>query len=141
MWYASPVPFINERSFLPEPTPLRVLVCGDRNWTDAAKIMLVLKRIVLEAGATRRVVVVEGEARGADRLGAAAARALGLEVDPFPAKWDQYGRAAGPIRNQEMLDSGLEYAVACHADISTSKGTADMVRRLEKAEIPYELVT
>jgi hypothetical protein len=142
MWYASVVPLIEERSRVtPTPEPLRVLVCGDRNWTDAGKIMLALKRVVVEAGDTRRVVVVHGKARGADTLGGVAAKALGLEVEEHPAKWAEYGRAAGPIRNQEMLDSGLAYAVACHSDLTTSKGTKDMVSRLEKAGVPYELVT
>ncbi len=135
------MPLIEERSPLTEPLePYRVLVCGDRNWTDAGKIMLALKRIVSALG-EQRVVVVHGKARGADTLGGVAGKALGLEIEEHPAQWDKFGRAAGPIRNQEMLDSGLAYAVACHSDLTTSKGTKDMVGRLEKAGVPYELVT
>jgi len=37
-------------------------------------------------------------------LGIEWAEANGIEVARFPADWDTHGRAAGPIRNQQMLD-------------------------------------
>ena len=120
----------------------RLLICGDRNWVSESKIRDAVLEVLADYGVTRgEVVVVEGEARGADRIGAHVARTLSIEVDAYPADWKQYGRAAGPIRNQQMLDSGVDHAIACHANLAESKGTADMVRRLEKAGVPVELLT
>lgn len=87
------------------------------------------------------LTVVHGGANGADRMAGKLAEAMCWPVVVFPAHWESYGRAAGPIRNQEMLDKGKpDFAIAAHRNLSTSKGTADMVRRLERAGVPYELV-
>ena len=57
-------------------------------------------------------VVIEGEAKGADTLCAEVARDMGASVEPHPAKWGLYGRAAGMIRNSEMLESGVDVLVS-----------------------------
>ncbi len=108
---------------------MRVLVCGDRNWSGIDPI----KRELMLAAPS---VVIEGEARGADTLARKAAEELGIPVEPYPANWTKYGRAAGVLRNQQMLDEGKpDLVLAFHPDISKSKGTADMVRRAKKAGI------
>lgn len=121
-----------------EADPIRVLVCGDRNWTDATVIRETLARVVAQARGP--VTVVHGMARGADSLGAAAAAGLGLNVEGYPANWNKYGRAAGPIRNKKMLDSGLDRVLAFHHDLDQSKGTANMVKIATKAGVPVEVI-
>ena len=39
-------------------------------------------------------------------LGSSGQRREGIEIARFPADWNMHGRAAGPIRNQQMLDEG-----------------------------------
>lgn len=109
---------------------MRVLVCGSRNWNNYRAIYDVLKPL-----SKRIKYVIEGEAPGADRLGRQAAIELGIKYLPFPANWDKYGKAAGSIRNQEMLDEGRpDLVFAFH--IGDSRGTWDMLRRAAKAGIP-----
>ena len=111
----------------------RVLVCGDRNWSDLGVIVRELKRVKPD-------VVISGAASGADTLGVEAAKLLGIQRVSFPALWKQYGKAAGPIRNQTMLDVGKPTLVlAFHKNLSASKGTKDMLRRAEKAGVPFEI--
>ena len=113
----------------------RVLVCGDRDWKARSLIHRYLAYMKID-------VVIEGECRGADRLGKYVAKELGIIVLPFPAKWAEYGRAAGPKRNQQMLDEGKPTLVlAFHDDIQSSKGTKDMIKRANKAGIPVWLVS
>ena len=82
-------------------------------------------------------MVIHGAARGADTIAADLAKGMGMKVLPFPAKWDRYGRAAGPIRNRQMLWEGHPDVVhAFHTDLEASNGTADMVKQAEKAGIP-----
>lgn len=82
--------------------------------------------------------MIEGEAKGADKMARYWAGQNGIPVEPYPALWDKYSRAAGPIRNQQMLDEGKPtYAIAFYdRPRDESRGTADMVRRLKAAEIP-----
>ena len=47
-------------------------------------------------------IVTGGCPSGADAIAARYARARRLPLRVFPARWAKYGRAAGPIRNEEM---------------------------------------
>lgn len=67
--------------------------------------------------------VVHGGATGADECGANWARDEGIALRCYPADWETYGRAAGPMRNQAM---------ASYADAVVlfpgGKGTESMYR-------------
>jgi len=55
----------------------------------------------------------------------------------FPADWDKHGKAAGPIRNTEMIEDGRpDVVIAFTYDLPSSKGTADTVKKAKKAHIP-----
>jgi len=116
---------------------MRVLVCGDRNWGDYALVLQKLNGI----GAAPHTVI-DGACCGADSCGNRAAMSLNWPFMRFPADWEKYGRAAGPIRNQQMLDEGRpDLILAFHDNIEHSKGTSDMVRRARKAGIPVEVIS
>jgi len=86
--------------------------------------------------------IIAGEARGADTLAKTFAARHEFKYLGFPALWGQYGKAAGPIRNQQMLDEGRpDLVLAFHDDIEHSKGTGDIVRRARKAGIPVEVIS
>ena len=115
--------------------PLRILICGGRDWTNADPIRRELQNI-LDNGEEIECVI-HGDCRGADRVGAAVAKSLGLDVLAFPANWKRYNKAAGPIRNQQMIDEGKPTRLlAFHTEIEQSTGTKDMVTRALKAHIP-----
>lgn len=115
-----------------KPT-IRLLVTGDRNWTDSLAIQRRLQTIGIE----NISVLIHGDAPGADRLAAQVAYSLGLSaarIKAYPANWTQYGKAAGPIRNQQMLTEGRPtHCSAFHSDLNKSKGTRDMVKRARRA--------
>lgn len=120
---------------------MRVLCCGDRNWTDAGLIEDAVALVARQAPGTG-LVIIHGGARGADDLAGTLAAAYGLECLIFPADWAKYGRAAGVIRNQQMLDEGKpDIVLAFHDDLTRSRGTADMVRRARKAGIDVRVVS
>lgn len=116
---------------------MRVLVCGDRKWTDPGPI----KQKLVELGCPAYVThLIEGEANGADKLSKQVALELGLPEDRilrYPADWDKHGRAAGPIRNREMLKLGNPHVVlAFHERPWDSKGTVDMVEIARARHLP-----
>src|ERR1043165_972253 len=112
----------------------RLLVCGGREYTDHLTLHLILIDH-LPIG-----VIIEGGARGADTLAREFAQTYDIPFEEYPADWKTYGRAAGPIRNQQMIDEGKPTDAVAFYDRprAESKGTADMVRRLKKAGIPVE---
>ena len=100
---------------------MKVIVCGGRNYSDRDKVFATLDAI---HAATPITILMHGNARGADGL--ADDWAMGkVKTVTFTPAWEQHGRAAGPLRNQEMLDAGPDLVVA----FPGGKGTADMVRR------------
>ena len=110
---------------------IRVLICGDRYWQDKASIRKVIDS--LPPGAT----VIHGAAPGADSIAWDCAVERRLTVLTFPAQWSEYGKAAGRIRNQQMLDEGRpDRVVWFHPNLSQSRGTRDMLERARKANIP-----
>lgn len=91
-------------------------------------------------------VVIHGAARGADTLGKFVAERIGLKVindgKGFPADWKRYGKGAGPIRNQQMLDDGKpDLVLAFHENINESVGTKDMVARARRIGLKVMIIT
>lgn len=115
---------------------MKIIVCGDRNWTDQYRIEEVLKEIV-----PPDAILIHGNARGADKIAGKIWEALhpGQTV-PVPADWNTYGKAAGPIRNRQMLDQKPWMVIAFHHNLDISKGTKDCVTEARKRRIIVVLV-
>lgn len=118
---------------------MRVLVCGSRNWTDRQRIADLLEALPAPASVT----IVHGGARGADRIAGEEAQRLGMRVEIHPADWERYGRAAGPIRNREMAESGVDACIAFLQETpdAPSRGTRNMIEQARKSGIPVEIIT
>ena len=90
---------------------LRLLVCGDRNWTDGGLIgdwlsMLRGDNPDMELchganGVRYRDGVMLEPIKSADAWAAWMAQLLDIPTTAFPAEWEKYGKRAGPIRNRQ----------------------------------------
>lgn len=117
------------------------LLCGSRGWHDSKpvdRVLTDLKREADERGET--LTVVHGAAPGLDRMAGRLARNLGCEVISVPAEWDRYGKGAGPIRNQKMLDEYQPEVVWAFRATGKSRGTHDMIGRAKAAGVPTHVV-
>lgn len=112
---------------------MRVLVCGSRHFND----WFTLKKTLDGVGGITEII--EGDARGADRLAGQYARHRGYALREFPADWEKYGKAAGPIRNKQMLDEGKPDMVIAFRG-PNSRGTQNMIDQALKAGIKVEIV-
>jgi hypothetical protein len=112
--------------------PIRVLVCGSRHFNDVPFIEGVLDAFSISC-------IIEGEARGVDKIAGAYGKRRGLDVCAFPARWDLHGKAAGPIRNTQMLKEGLPDLVIAFRG-PNSRGTQNMIDQAEKAGIPTKII-
>ena len=115
---------------------MKILICGDRHWSNRASIY---KSLVVFRDMS--VTVVHGGAKGADTIGGEAAESLGFKTIVYPADWNKYGRLAGPIRNKQMLDEQPDIVLAFHDNIEQSKGTKHMVSIARKARIEVVVIT
>jgi hypothetical protein len=118
---------------------VRILVTGSRDWTDGDLIRQEMRRAVADFGPADQVVIVHGGARGADAIAESIARGVGLDVECHPAAWDTRGRAAGIIRNSEMVNAGADVCLAFIRN--QSRGATHCADAAEKAGIPTRRYT
>ena len=141
------------------PMPaFRILVTGGRDYADAERVEEALASVLEELAGTGiepgKVVLVHGAASGLDRLAAAVARQLGLQVEAHPADWrapcrsscpappspshrrrrrdgTDYCPAVGVYRNADMVALGADLGLV----FPGGNGTADCARRMRAAGI------
>lgn len=112
---------------------MRVLICGSRNWRDYEAILTRIEELPPDA------VIVHGGAPGADSIAGLAGALRGHKVEEHPADWRTHGKAAGPIRNQQMIDTEPALVIAFRLR-GPSRGTDDCLRRARAAGIPVEVI-
>ena len=110
-----------------------ILVTGGRDFSDKKFLYKTLDNLHKKLRISK---VIQGYARGADRLADSWARSRGISSSGATyyitdVDWRKLGYAAGPLRNQRMLNSepDIEYVVA----FPGGTGTADMIERSVKA--------
>ncbi len=121
---------------------MRILICGDRNWTDTDFVHLILEGAYEQSRqAGEPFTLIEGCAPGADRAACHwRSKRFDIQHLHFPADWKRYGYSAGPIRNRQMVQEGKPDVVyAFHDDLAGSRGTIDMLKVAKKEKIPVIL--
>lgn len=78
------------------------------------------------------IVIIEGGAKGVDSVAYDFAVVNYCQIKEYPADWDKYGKAAGFIRNKQMLDEGKPDLVIAFPG---GKGTANMIKLARDAGV------
>jgi hypothetical protein len=112
---------------------MRLLVCGGRAYCDYRTLYAVLDEYLGNVSC-----VINGGAAGADEWARSWAKENGVPLLTCCADWKRHGKAAGPIRNQEMID---KHAPGLVIAFPGGRGTADMVRRAREAKITVREVS
>jgi hypothetical protein len=143
------------RALLPGSAPSRSLVIAAGGGRDLAwSQQRIATELLARSGGRSVHLLLHGGARGADASIARAAHQLGWPALALPAAWRRHGRAAGPIRNRELLQLAMARAVAHSApELSTSvlvvafpggAGTASLVqqarRMASRSPVPLAVV-
>jgi hypothetical protein len=116
---------------------MRVLVCGGRDFEDFEAVDYVLEHFHTKVEPI--TLIIQGGATGADRLAKDWAHMNIIPCLEHPANWNKYKKAAGMIRNKEMLKWEPEMVIA----FPGGPGTAGMVKIAKEAglivkEIRYD---
>lgn len=106
-----------------------VLVCGDEGAIDEQRVFAILDRLLADEGEFR---IVHGGKRGADLLAAKWAVAHRVRSVVERASWFRYGKAAGPLRNEHMLNCYEPFLVVAFPG---GKDCADLVARARRSGV------
>lgn len=108
-----------------------IAVIGSRNFSDYELLESTL------ASLPQVTRFVSGGAKGADALAEIYAEKNQIPVIVFKPDWEKYGKAAGVIRNREIIEAA-EMLVAFWD--GESKGTASSLAFAQKKGIPIQTV-
>lgn len=118
----------------------RLLVTGSRDWWNQPAIAATVLRVWLGWGRPP-LTLVHGDAPGVDRMAAAVVNEKResapqgfFKTEAHPALWDVHGKAAGYIRNAEMVALGADLCIAFW--LNQSRGTRHCIELAEAAGIP-----
>lgn len=107
----------------------RVLVCGGRDYSDPS---FIFRHLFGQHARSPITAIIEGGAPGVDKFARMWAEGRGIEVMTWRADWKTHGRAAGPIRNAEMLKFGKPDLVIAFPG---GKGTENMKMQARRAGV------
>jgi hypothetical protein len=116
---------------------IRVIVTGSRDYTNRKFVFEKLDEINNE---TEIDTLVHGGATGIDSLADAWAYERGIDREAYPVdpiQWQQYGKAAGPMRNERMAQTGADLCVA----FPGGAGTESMKKIARRYNISVKEIT
>jgi len=111
-----------------------VIVAGGRDFHNYALLKEKLDKLLSNK---QHVVIISGNAKGADALGEKYGKEHNCVVAYYPALWNQHGRMAGFIRNEEMAK--VADACVCFWD-GKSTGTKHMIETAENMKLSLRVI-
>uniref|UniRef100_A0A6M3KDA8 YspA cpYpsA-related SLOG domain-containing protein n=1 Tax=viral metagenome TaxID=1070528 RepID=A0A6M3KDA8_9ZZZZ len=112
---------------------MKIAIVGSRTFNNYEW----LSEILLQFDLTLVYEIVSGGAKGADTLGKKFAEHYSITHRVFSPEWDKYGKSAGFIRNQTIVDN-CDIVIAFWD--GESRGTADTIEKAKKAKKPTFIV-
>lgn len=108
---------------------VRVIIAGSRKFNDQDLFDNTIHDILLNYD-TEELEIISGCCTGADAMGEEYARSWDIKLAEFPAYWNKYGKAAGPMRNEQMARyaSESDHGILIAFPIGESRGTRNMIK-------------
>lgn len=112
---------------------MKLAIVGGRDFNDYDLLLEYMGLFLLEDVEE----IVSGGANGADTLGERYANYYNIPIKRFLSEWQKYGKAAGFLRNQTIIDN-CDMVLAFWD--GQSRGTADTIAKAKKAKKPTFIV-
>lgn len=112
----------------------RVIIAGGRGFDNYAYLEQTMDFLLQNI--EDEIIIVCGEARGADALGKRYAEERGYQIRSFPPNWEKYGFGAGPIRNEDMAK--YAHALVAFWD-GQSRGTRQMIETARRYRLRIKI--
>lgn len=97
-----------------------VIIAGSRSITDPDRVF----DAFMWYGPRGDHTIISGDASGVDEIAEDVAEEYGMDYKQYEADWDEYGKAAGPIRNNEMAEMADMLIAVWDGE---SQGTKNMI--------------
>lgn len=122
----------------------KILVCGSRDIKDQEFVFKTLDFLTSNRNLSE-IEIIHGDQKsfdknleifyGADYFAKLWACIREVKQTSFPADWNQFGRAAGPIRNKQMANEKPDACVGFLGKNSKNIGTKNMLKLCEDSGI------
>ena len=103
---------------------MKVAVIGSRGFDNYELVKTALSPLKI-------TLLVSGGAKGADSLGERYAKENNIETLIFKPDWEKHGKAAGMIRNTDIVNNAETIIAFWDGE---SRGTKDSISKAEKLE-------
>ena len=123
---------------------IKIIIAGPRDFNNQSFVFSALDMVfsrlikspektnnILEINNLENIEIVEGGATGIDSLAKSYAISKNFKYKEFPADWNKYGRAAGPIRNKQMAEYS-DILIAFRYVDNPSRGTENMINQAKE---------
>lgn len=115
----------------------KLVIAGSREFKDYPLLSKTVDKHLKNRARNKAITIISGRAKGADQLGEQYAKEKGYKIEYYPADWEHYGNAAGPIRNTQMAKAADDVIVFWDGK---SAGTRNMMEAAQKENIPYTVI-
>ena len=115
----------------------RLVIAGSRDFNDYALLSRTVDKHLSDKVNDAKIIIISGNAPGADKLGERYAKERGYELECYPVDWEHYGKAAGPVRNMNMANVADDVIVFWDGE---SSGTKNMIETAKAKNIPCTVV-
>ena len=114
----------------------KIVIGGCRDYNDYDVFKEFVDSCLSRLKEEHSLTIVSGHCSGVDLMGERYAKENGLGLEIFPADWDKYGRAAGPIRNKQMVEVS-DYVIAFWNQ--KSRGTKSLIAYARELNKPIRV--
>ncbi len=114
----------------------RVTIGGCRYYNDYNAFCNYVDMCLSRIRISSKIVILSGHCSGTDTLAEKYAKENGFSLEVYPAQWKLYGRSAGPIRNEQMVNN-CDFVIAFWD--GKSKGTKSLIQCAREKQKPLRI--
>lgn len=105
---------------------MKTIIAGSRSFNDYDRFEDLMDGVSMFINVTS---IISGLAHGADTMALKYAAEADLPVEKFEPNWEKYGKAAGPLRNSEMVERADALVAFWDGESRGTKSVIDLALR------------
>lgn len=115
----------------------KVIIAGSRTFSNYKLLHDECNKYLRNKRKTHNIIIISGNARGADFYGEQYAKDEGFALEVYPANWKKFGKSAGFRRNEQMAE--IADALIAFWD-GKSHGTKHMIDIMKEKNLDVRVI-